>query len=123
MRTCLEVVSMDSRHTQEVRSDYQRTNQYSETHPNALGGPNADAKGKGTHHFGHSHYLPNCSGQIGVFNLSNFDTAYSSHPGNNVDNATREVSMVRSLYTPDRAYSARLVDTSANVREGQYQVP
>ena len=121
-RSCLEVVSMDARHTQEVRSDYQRTNQYNVNHPNAKGGPGADSKGKGVGG-GHTHWLPNCSGELGVFNYSNFITDAASHAGNDVDNATREVAMVRSLYTPDRAYSARLVDTSANVREGQYQVP
>lgn len=121
MQTCLESVSMDARHTQEVRSDYQRDNQYSATHPDAMA--TGDAQGKGTGAGGHTHWLPNCTGSLGTFNYSNFDTAYSSHAGNDVDNATREVAMVRSLYTPNKAYSARLVDTSANVREGQYRVP
>lgn len=121
MRTCLEIRSMDERHIEIVRSDYQRDNQYSATHPDALA--TGDTQGKGTGHKGHLHWLPNCTGTIGVFDYSNFDTAYASHAGNDVDNATREVAMVRSLYKPDKAYSARIIDTSANVREGQYRVP
>ena len=43
--------------------------------------------------------------------------------GNDVDNETRETAMARSLYNYENQYSARLIDTSLNVREGQYRVP
>lgn len=120
MRTCLEKYSMDGRHTMEVRSDYQRSNQYSETHQNALA--TGDSKGKGTGHGGHSHWLPNCNSQMGVFNYSNFDTALGSGAGNNVDNEARNTSIVRSLYGPTTPYGASIIDTSMNVAEGQYVV-
>lgn len=121
MQSCLEIRSMDERHEELVRNDYNRDNQYSATHPDALA--DGDSRGKGTNHGGHTHWLPNCNGTLGVFNYSNFDTAPSSGAGNNADNEARNTAMARSLYNPDYQYSARLVDTSANVLEGQYQVP
>lgn len=120
MRTCLEVISMDERHEEIVRNDYNKDNQYGVNHPDALA--TGDAQGKGTGHKGHSHWLPNCSGSLGVFNFSNFDTNINSGAGNNADNAAREAAMVRSLYNPDKPYSARVIDTTANLREGQYRV-
>lgn len=121
MQTCLESISMEERKEEMVRSDYQRTNQYSATHNDALA--TGDAQGKGTGHGGHTHWLPNCSGTLGVFDYSNFDTNASSGAGNDDDNDARTTAMARSLYTYENTYSARSVDTSANVAEGQYQVP
>lgn len=121
MVTCLESVSRQERNQEIIRSDYQRNNQYSATHPDARA--TGDAQGKGTGHGGHSFWLPNCSGTLGIINYSNFDTAPSSGAGNDVDNATRQVAMARSLYNYENAYSARIVDTSMNLREGQYRVP
>lgn len=120
MQSCLEIVSMNARHKQEVRSDYNRNNQYSVTHPDALA---SSGKGKGTGHGGHGFWLPNCKGQLGVFDYSNFDTNPASGAGNTADNAARKQSMVRSLYNAEHPYSAKIIDTSANLREGQYRVP
>ncbi len=117
MQSCLEKVSMDARHTQESKSDYQRNNQYSATHPDALA---SSGNGKGTGHGGHTHWLPNCSGTIGLINYSNFDTAISSGAGNDCDNAARDKSLARSLYNDTNEYSLRLVNTSRNVNEGQF---
>lgn len=108
---------MDQRHIQEVRSDYQRDNQYSATHPDSLA---SSGNGKGTGHGGHTHWLPNCRGTIGIINYSNFDTAISSGAGNDCDNIAREKALARSLYNEGNVYSALLVDTSRNVREGQF---
>ena len=113
MQSCLEIRSMDERHEEIVRSDYNQYNQYSGKHPDAL------ATGDG----GHSFWLPNCKGTLGVFNYSNFDTNPDSGAGNNADNEARNTAMTRSLYNPTYQYSAKLVDTSANVLEGQYRVP
>ena len=104
MQSCLEIRSMDERHEEIVRSDYNQYNQYSGKHPDALA--TGDAQGKG-----------------GVFNYSNFDTDPDSGAGNDADNEARNTAMTRSLYRPTYQYSAKLVDTSANVLEGQYQVP
>ena len=108
---------MDARHIQEARSDYQRNNQYSMTHPDALA---SSGNGKGTLHGGHSFFLPNCRGAIGIINYSNFDTAISSGAGNDCDNNARQKSLARSLYNDVNEYSLRLIDTSLNVREGQF---
>ena len=120
MQSCLEIRSMDERHEEIVRSDYNQYNQYSGKHPDALA--TGDAQGKGTGHGGHSFWLPNCNGTLGVFNYSNFDTNPDSGAGNNADNEARNTAMTRSLYNPTYQYSAKLVDTSANVLEGQYRV-
>ena len=120
MRTCLEKVSMDSRHTQEVRSDYNRDNQYSATHEDALAGGKL---GRGTGHGGHTFWLPNCNGTIGIINYSNFDTNPASMAGTDIDNETRNIAMARSLYNYENQYSARIIDSSMNIREGQYIVP
>lgn len=121
MQTCLEIVGIPTRHTQMARSYYTRELPYSGTHENALA--TGDRKGKGTGHGGHTHWLPNCKGQLGVFNYTNFDTAVASGAGNDIDNKMREESLARSMYNAENPYSAKLVDTTANVREGQYQVP
>jgi len=111
---------MDSRHTQEVRSDYNRDNQYSATHEDALAGGKL---GRGTGHGGHTFWLPNCNGTIGIINYSNFDTSPSSMAGTDIDNETRNIAMARSLYNYENQYSARIIDSSMNIREGQYVVP
>lgn len=116
MRSCLEIYSMDARHVMETRSDYSRVNEYSSTHPDALS--TGDEQGKGTGHGGHGHWLPHCTSQIGVFDYSNFDTALSSHAGNNMDNEARNVALTRSLYGPTKPYGD--IDTTLNVLEGQF---
>lgn len=120
MQSCLEKVSMDGRHEMEVRSHYTRENQYSATHPDALA--TGDQQGKGTGHGGHTFWLPNCNGKLGVFNYSNFDTATSSNAGNKDDNEARKTAMARSMYSAEKPYSSKIVDTSKNVREGQYVI-
>lgn len=123
MQSCLESVSIDARNTQQVRSDYNSDNKYSGTHPDAIGGQNADSKGKGTGASGHSHSIPDCKGTLGVINYSNFDTDISNGAGNDVDQQSRNTAIVRSLYSPYNKYSSKLIDTTLNVREGQYRVP
>lgn len=122
MRTCLEVLSMDERHVEIVRNEYNRDNIYDANHPNALNIDHGnDKRGKGTGSSGHSHWLPDCSGTIGVINYSNFDTDIASNAGNIDDNNARLTAMSRSLYHPDNQYSADIIDTSMNVAEGQYK--
>ena len=120
MQTCLEKRSMDERHSEEVRSDYNGNNQYNVTHEDALAGGKL---GRGTASGGHTHWLPNCNGTIGMMNYSNFDTNPTSMAGTDADNETRETAMARSLYNYNNPYSAKIIDTSLNLREGQYRVP
>lgn len=121
MQSCLEKRSIEERKEEMARSDYNRENQYNAAHEDALS--TGDAQGKGTGHGGHTHYLPDCSAQINVINYSNFDTQISSGAGNNTDNDARDTALARSLYNQENVYSAKLVNTTENVREGQYQVP
>lgn len=116
MRSCLEIYSMDARHTMETRSDYTRENQYSETHKDAKS--TGDRQGKGTGHGGHGHWLPHCTSQIGVFDYSNFDTAIESKAGDDLDNEARNLALTRSLYDVYHPYQAP--DTNLNVLEGQF---
>lgn len=114
---CLERISIEERHEQEAKSDYQRDNQYSALHEDAKAS-SGNGKGVGG---SHSHWLPNCSGTIGVFNYTNFKTQVSDGAGCDCDIKMRERSLGRSLYSADNAYSALSVDTSKNVSEGQFQ--
>lgn len=119
-QSCLEKRSIEERHEEIVRSDYNRENQYNAAHPDALA--TGDEQGKGTGHGGHTHSLPNCNGSIGMIDYSNFDTAIASKAGNKDDNNARNTALARSLYNNENVYSALSVDTSANLREGQYRV-
>lgn len=122
-QSCLEIVSIKERHEEIVRSDYNYENQYNAQHPDALA--NGDMRGKGTANGGHSHWLPDCRSYIGTstFRYDDFDTAVASNAGNNADNEARSASLARSMYNAETQYSARYVDTSANLLEGQYRVP
>lgn len=119
MQSCLEKLSMEERHEEIVRSDYNQDNQYSVTHPDALG--NSGQQGKGTGHPGGSvNLLPHCTGNIGIIDYSNWDTDPESHAGNCQDNLARETMMARSLYNANNPYSLKLIDRILNINEGQY---
>ena len=123
MRTCLEKISMDERHEELLRNEYNPDNEYNASHQNALNINNGDDnRGKGTGSSGHGYWLPDCTGQIGVINYSNFDTDISFNAGNRSDNDARTQSLTRSLYNHTNEYSYSLIDTSANVAEGQYKI-
>lgn len=118
MISCLEKVSMDERHEEIARNDYNSLDQYSKTHKDALS--TGDAQGKGSGHQGHTHWLPNCNGELGVIDYRNFDTDINSNIGNCNDVAMRTRSLARSLYSHVNVYSERLIDRSNNIAEGQY---
>ena len=115
--TCLEKRGDEARNEQIVRSDYNFNDQYSANHPDALS--TGDSRGKGTGSTGHGDSLPDCNAPINVFNYSNFDTSYESHPGNNVDNEARNKAMVKSKYSAANPYG----DVQFNGQQGQYFVP
>lgn len=122
-QSCLERIGMEQRHISEARSEYTRNDQYDITHPNALA--TGDAKGKGTGGGGMSFWLPDCgsfitAGLVSQFRFDDFDTALESNPGNSTDQKARHTSLARSMYNGEKQYSVELIDTSANVREGQY---
>ena len=120
-QTCLEARGMTERHTEMARSDYNRENQYSEVHPNAIS--DGDPKGKGTQHGGHGDYLPDCTKPTGMIDYSNFDTfngggQWDIEGRNGIGG--RKWAEARSLYNREDQYSLAVVDTSENVKDGQW---
>ena len=120
-QTCLEKRGMEERHEVITRSDYNIENQYGPTHPDAIS--DGDPQGKGTGHGGHTHFLPDCTKPTTTINYSNFDSenggGYYDIKGRNGISG-RERALAISLYNKEIQYGPTLVDTSANVAEGQY---
>lgn len=123
-QSCLEKRGIEERNVEIVRNDYQRDdNEYSVEHKDALS--DGDSRGKGTGHGGHTHWLPDCSGPIGMINYSNFDTfnggdVYDINGRNDVGGRLK--AMTYSLYNQNNQYSSISVSTELNRIEGQYYV-
>lgn len=115
MQSCLEKRGIEERNIEIVRSDYQADKPYNAMHKDALS--DGDVQGKGTGSSGHLHWLPDCTKPTTTINYSNFDT---EHGGGSLDVKAREESLVRSMYNKDFQYGANLIDTSANMNQGQY---
>ena len=120
-QTCLEKRGMEERHQEITRSDYNIENQYGPTHPDAIS--DGDPQGKGTGHGGHTHFLPDCTKPTTLINYSNFDSenggGYFDIEGRNGISG-RKRALAISMYNKEIQYGPTLVDTSANVAEGQY---
>jgi hypothetical protein len=120
-QTCLEKRGMEERHQEITRSDYNIEDQYGPTHKDAIS--DGDAQGKGTGHGGHTHFLPDCTKPTNMINYSNFDSenggGYYDIEGRNGISG-RKRAMATSLYNKEIEYGPKLVDTSANVADGQY---
>ena len=122
MQSCLEKRGIEERSVEIVRSDYNIENQYGPSHPDALS--YGDVNGKGTGHGGHTHYLPDCNKPTSTIDYSNFDTLnggglYDIEGRNDVGGRKKAINS--SLYNHERQYSANLVNTEINLRQGQYQ--
>ena len=83
-----------------------------------------DVHGKGTGHGGHTHYLPDCNKPTSTIDYSNFDTLnggglYDIEGRNDVGGRKKAINS--SLYNHEKQYSANLVNTEINLRQGQYQ--
>jgi hypothetical protein len=123
MQTCLEKKGIEERHTQTARSDYNKNDEYSATHKDALS--DGDAQGKGTGHGGHTHFLPDCNKPTNAINYSNFDTKngggkYDIEGRNGIGGRKRM--MAFCMYGPENPYSAEMVTTDENIADGQYQI-
>lgn len=117
----LEIEGIQDRKEQTGRSDYNRKDEYKAEHPDALA--TGDEQGKGTGDFaGHGWIRPDMtlpkSQMSGQFNTRD--------GGNNCDYQARGIMLARSIYYPGfngqegREYGRELIDTSLNVRDGQY---
>lgn len=119
MQTCLEVKGIEARNETLVRNDYTRMDEYSALHSDALS--NGDPLGKGTGHGGHTHSIPDCTKPSSI-DYSNFDTEnagglYDIEGRNGVGGRTFLKNI--SVYNETYEYGANLVDTTANVADGQ----
>jgi len=124
-QTCLEKRGIDERHVEITRSDYNIENQYSSNHQDAISDGDVQGKGHPTIK-GHTHWLPDCTKPVGQINYSNFATSPEDQIGGKLDidgylnRPGRKTQMARSIYNYQEPYGANLVDTTANVNEGQY---
>lgn len=121
----LEKKGIEQRHIELVRSDYNKTDAYSESHEDALSNPENETKalGKGTGNGGYMAYVPDASKPSTLMNYSSLDTtagggAYDIHGRNGQGGRNRLVKI--NLYSKDNAYGPNSVDTSANIDDGQY---
>lgn len=121
-QTCLEISGINEREQEVVRSIYNKEDQYSSVHPNAIS--DGDEKGKGTGHGGHLAWLPKCDGTVSnAINYSNFDTTNGGGlydiKGRN-DIGGRERAIASQLYNSENPYGSNLVNTEENISLGQY---
>jgi hypothetical protein len=122
MQTCLEVKGIEARNEALVRNDYNRVDEYSATHKDALS--DGDPQGKGTGHGGHIHTVPDCT-KPSAIDYSAFDTErggglYDIEGYNGVGGRIFLKNI--SVYNENYEYGANLVDTSANVADGQVRI-
>lgn len=121
-QTCLESKGIEKRQETLVRNDYNRNDQYSEVHPDALS--NGDPLGKGSGFGGHTHSIPDCNKPQTLIDYSNLDT-HSSNLGGSYDingrngNGGREYLKTISKYNSENQYGINSVDTTKNVEDGQ----
>lgn len=119
----LERIGIDERHNELGHADYNPSNAYSETHPDALGpdtpNANGDETGKGTG-VSMTYSIPsttkNPNSPISYRNM------ITDKGGSAVDINARNIQQGINLYGPNNSYGIGSVDTSANVAEGQYTI-
>lgn len=93
---------------------YNENEKYDENHKNALS--DGDKRGKGTNNGGHTHYKP--------WDKENKTVAYgiaveNNNVGGKDDIIAREQLKTISLYNENYQYGLELIDTSANLTDGQ----
>lgn len=134
MQTALEKTGIDIRGGVQVRGDvttknilnntYNRSDEYSSMHKDALA--DGDVRGKGTGHGGHTHSIPNHNLPKTLFDYSNIDTsnkagdAYDQHGRNGIGG--RDFLTAINIYNEENQYSASIIDTSKNVADGQVKI-
>lgn len=122
-QSCLEKRGIEERNTEMMRNDYNKNEEYSAIHPNAIS--DGDAHGKGTKHGGHGSYLPDCTKPTGQIDYSNFDTTQGGGlydiEGRN-DIGGRKKAITSSMYNANHQYGANLINTEKNRADGQFQI-
>lgn len=119
MQTFLEKKAIELRQETKVRNDYDKADVYSSIHKDAIS--DGDVKGKGTSHGGHTHSIPD-SNKPNAINYSTFDTngggGLYDIEGFNGKGGRTFLSNI-SKYNKGYEYGANLIDTSANLADGQ----
>jgi hypothetical protein len=119
MQSCLEKKGIDARSESIVRNDYNKSDVYTETHPNAIS--DGDVKGKGTGHGGHTHSIPDCNKPSAI----NYGSLSTDSGGGLYDiegrngKGGRNFLKTISKYSKENEYGAHMIDTSANLVDGQ----
>ena len=118
----LEKIALDKRGETIVRNDYNKEDEYSVRHSDALS--NGDPQGKGTGMGGHTFSVPDHNKTTGI-SYSNFDTInggglYDIEGRNGVGG--RNFLMTISKYNREKQYGKNAVDTSANRTDGQISI-
>ena len=121
-QTCLEKIGIEKRHDTIVRNDYNIEEQYSQLHKDALS--DGDPLGKGSGHGGHTHSVPDCNKPSSMMDYSNFDTESSNIGGSYDINGRKGVGgrnflKTISIHNEENQYGPSLIDTTANVQDGQ----
>lgn len=122
MQSKLEIIGSEERKNETSKinenlgAHYHKDEEYSNTHPNALG-TDDDDKGKGTGTGGHGDFLPHQTKHSNEIDYTNFDTTQG---GNSRERKLRQDALSRSLYNKDHAYGPNLIDTGENFVDGQY---
>lgn len=126
-QSVLEQKGIEERNREIIRSDYGKTDAYSEAHIDAISDPNNPNKplGKGTNNGGHQHSVPDFSKPSTLINYSNFNTtqgggSYDIYGRNEVGGRNRLVNI--NIYSKDNAYGPNSIDMTENINEGQYVV-
>lgn len=122
-QTCLEERGIECRHEEIVRNVYNKDNQYSDIHPDAIS--DGDVNGKGTGGNTSTAWVPDCSKPKNLMNYSNFSTdrgggKYDIEGRNGVGGRLK--AQVSSLYNENYQYGANLVNTALNREDGQVQL-
>ena len=119
MQTYLEKQGIDSRNELSVRNDYNKSDEYSAIHKDALS--NGDIRGKGTGHGGHTHTIPSQEKPRAIdystFNAGNAGNVYDIEGRNGIGG--RKFLQTISKYNEEMEYGAHMIDTSANTADGQ----
>ena len=119
MQTNLEKKGVERRKELTGAERYNKKDEYSINHKDALS--DGDVLGKGTGNGGHIHTTPNHD-RVSAIDYANFKTTggggqYDIEGRNG--RGGREFLQTISLYGPKNEYGAHLIDTSANLADGQ----
>jgi hypothetical protein len=121
----LEEVGIEERQKEIIRSDYNKTDKYSENHKDAISNPSDKTKylGKGTQNGGHQHYVPDRTKSTTSYNYDSLNTnggggAYDIHGRNEKGGRDRLIKI--NLYNKENSYGINSVDTELNISDGQY---